>query len=564
VTGVFSHQGNRLMLLINRPVKKVELYEGKRKLIEFKGGLKFEVTNPIATVKGKIVKVRYHDLQGNVSSQQLTIPDSFVKAQQAGRRIKKVPASRLSTPVSGNLQRQGDRLTLQLNRRISKVTLYDGKRKIGELSGGPTIDITSLMTGVKGRQVRVEYHDMKGRVSSQILTIPAASLSEKSRLPDKSMESLKPTGPTAVLQNYPPHHGGLDVIIPAANDFISAGQQHDIVWDVHGYLTVDCTHVILYRDGNQVEVIDYNINSRVTPGQDGIHWNVPTHLAGLYTVEVKTCDNEASDMSDSFLIISPEPDLSIQNLNITPATPTSNDTIRVRAAVTNMGNTVADSSRAVLTVRDPDGVENTFTIHIPTLGFGAHTYIEKEYKVNRGGTYENTLNVEVVLSTALETHLDDNEASTNVTINGLPDLVVCFDAIMTGEVWHYQDIYGYVKNIGDGQAGPTTVNVWVEGKGTSTYSVPILVSTQSEYVNGSNLLWTLDGNREFYFDVDPGDAITERHEDNNRRDGIIKIHGCTLAEMAVGLCNPPNDPDWYGCSGSIPVYNQPYTVVEVN
>ncbi len=497
VNGVFNHQGTKLLLLINRPVKKVELYEGTRKITELRGGLKFEVTNPITTVKGKIVKVVYHDLHGNITSQQLTIPKSFVKKHQAGRMIQKLPVPRPPTPVPGNMQRQGDQLTLQPNLGVAQ-------------------------------------------------------------------ESLNPTGPMAPLPNYPPHHGHIEVIMPALNDFVSAGQQHDIVWNVHGYLTIDCSQVFLYQDGNQVQVINNQVNSRVIPGQEGIHWNVAPNLAGLYTVEVKTCDNEASDMSDSFLIISPEPDLSVQNVSITPANPTSNDTIRVRATVTNMGNTVADSSRVVLTVRDPDGIDHTFNILVSTLAFGAHTYIEKEYKVNRGGTYEHTLTAEVILSTALETHLDNNEVSENVTIKGLPDLVACFDAIMTGDVWHYKDIYGYVKNIGDGQAGPTTVNVWAEGKGTASYNLPIMVSTQSETVIRSNLLWALDGNKEFYFNVDPGDAITERKEDNNRRDGIIKIHGCTLAEMAVGACSPPSDPDWSGCSGGIPVYQQPYTVTEVN
>lgn len=353
----------------------------------------------------------------------------------------------------------------------------------------------------------------------------------------------------------------IEVTEPSAGDFFSAGEQHDIVFVVKENLTTNCGQIVLYQNGVQVHVINQQFNIRTTPGQGGYHWNVPSHLAGDYQVVVRTCDNSDAGLSGPFLITSYAPDLSVGNISITPGLADTNDTIRVRATVTNIGRTTADSSRAKFTVRDPDGGAHDLTVSIPTLGFGSHHYIQKEFKVNRAGTYEITTSVSVILTTVLETNLANNEVSQNYTIAGVPELVVCCDLFQMATTMHYGGPRGVVYNHGDGPSGATSVNIRVEGKGTVTKSVPALDPSRHHDVGAADWLWAI-GNKwlDFHIEVDPGDVVTERSEENNRRDGRLYIYQGTFDGGY-----PVLDMDtMYGCSNnSIRISNHPYTVTGV-
>lgn len=354
----------------------------------------------------------------------------------------------------------------------------------------------------------------------------------------------------------------IEVTEPSAGDFFSAGEQHDIVFVVKENLTTNCGQIILYQNGVQVHVVNQQFNIRTTPGQGGYQWNVPSHLAGGYQVVVRTCDNSDAGLSGPFLITSYAPDLSVGDISITPSLADTNDTIRFRATVTNIGRTTADSSRATLTVRDPDGGEHNFTISIPTLGFRSHHYIQKEFKVNRTGTYEITVNARVLLTTVLETNLANNEASQSYTIAGVPDLIVCFDAYQMATTMHYGGPHGMVFNHGDGPSEATSVKFRVEGKGTATKSIPALDPNRYHDVGAADWLWAF-GNKwlDFHIEVDPGGIVTERSEENNRRDGMLYIYQGTFDDGYHVL-----DMDtMYGCSSNgIRVSDHPYVVTGVD
>lgn len=358
--------------------------------------------------------------------------------------------------------------------------------------------------------------------------------------------------------HYPPHHGDLEVSSPHQNEFFTAGQQHDIVWDVHGYLTTDCARIFLYQGGNQIYTITQQILGRDTPGQAGYHWNVPSNLAGDYSVKVQTCDGEAEDFSDPFRINSQNPDLAVSGVSVSPANPNTGDTIRVRGWVSNMGLTVVDSARVTLTVRDPDGIEHSFQSYFSNLHFGNPYQFTKFYKVNRAGTYENIVHADSVLATAAETHLDDNEATANTVIGGLPDLIACMWVNPVVNALHQDEVWGYIKNIGDKQSMPTTARIWIEGKGGTDVNVPLLVAGDSHRVS-RDVTWGPQGpSKDFYIEADLDDNIVERREDNNKQTGTIVIQG-SLAQS--------QDPDTLveSCSGTgthTNIGTHPYTVIE--
>jgi hypothetical protein len=378
-------------------------------------------------------------------------------------------------------------------------------------------------------------------------------------------EVLTPQGPPVDTPpgpqpNYPPHHGHLQVSTPHQGEFFTAGQQHDIVWDVHGYLTTDCAQIFLYQGNSQVHIINQQIRGRDTPGQAGFTWNVPSSFAGNYTVKVRTCDGEAEDFSEPFRINSANPDLSVSGLTVSPASPNSGDTIRVQGWVVNMGLTVVDSARVRLTVRDPDNGEHHFQSHFSNLHFGNPYQFTKFYKVNRAGTYQNIVRADTILATAVENHLQDNEATIDATIDGLPDLIACMWVNPVVNALHQDVVWGTIRNIGDKQSMPTTAKIWIEGKGSSTFNIPLLVSGTSHRVD-RNVTWGAQGpSKDFYVEADPGDNIAERREDNNKQIGTIVIQG-SLAQS--------QDPNTLvtSCSGTgthTTVTTHPYSVIELN
>lgn len=562
VSGKLIQQRSRWLLQISRPVKKVGIYEGKRRIDELAGGRRVDVTGSLAKVKGRTVMIFYHGMNGEVDSQRMVIPAAYAKKAQVNRRKKEASRSGQPNPVSAKLQKRGDRLTLQLNRTVSKVTIYDGKRKVGEVKGGRTLDVTSLMAGIKGRRLRVEYHDMKGRVSSETLTAPAPSKSTQSPLSGMTMQSLNLSGPSSSQFGPVNLTGLIEVVEPGQGDFFTAGQQYDIVWNVLEPLDTNCIQMKLHERGSgQVHVIDHQWSTRTTPGQDGYHWNVPANLAGSYQVVITTCDNSAGGVGEAFLVVSPDTDLSVQDVTVTPIDPDSNDTIRVRGRITNVGLTPAPDVSVKLTVRDPAGGEHVvFRKTLPGLGFGAHHNIEQEYRVNRKGVYENILSAEVYLHSSPETHLDNNEDSSNSDVRGMPDLVVCCDAQQFAQVGNRWQINGWVYNRGDEPSGATSVNFRIEDKGTDSTSVPPLDPSHSHQVYRSPR-WFMGGNRDFHIEVDPGNAIEEIDEDDNRRDGNIFV------EALFQDYDWPNMSTYYGCSdigkGNGTVLNHPYTVTGV-
>jgi hypothetical protein len=379
--------------------------------------------------------------------------------------------------------------------------------------------------------------------------------------PPQAVDGMRgpPIGnPPPPQPHYPPHHGDLAVSSPHQGEFFTAGQQHDIVWDVHGYLTTDCAQIFLYQGNNQVSIISQQVLGRDTPGQAGYHWNVPSQLAGDYTVKVRTCDGEAEDFSDPFRINSQNPDLNVSGVSVSPSNPNTGDTIRVQGWVTNMGLTVVDSARVTLTVRDPDGIEHQFHSSFSNLHFGSPYQFTKFYKVNRAGTYQNIVHADTVLATAVETHLGDNEATVDAVIDGLPDLIACMWVNPVVNALHQDEVWGYIRNIGDKQSLPTTARIWIEGKGGTNVNIPLLVAGDS-YRVGRNVTWGPQGpDKDFSIEADPGNNIAESREDNNKQMGTIVIQG-SLAQS--------QDPETLveSCSGTgthTNVGTHPYTVTE--
>lgn len=488
------------------------------------------------------------------------------------------PAAPLIVDIQGSLNAMGNKVNLRLNLSATEVEAFTGRKKMATLGAGASFDVTALLDHASAQGLTFHYYRADGSYNTQTFTPQQLQdfsgrkappkpgptvggsptvISSIGQVPPSAASGPPVDGPPAPQPNYPPHHGGLEVTSPMLGDKLTAGQQYDIVWDVHGYLTTDCAQIFLYQGSNQVRVITQQWGGRDTPGQAGYHWTVPQNLAGTYTVKVRTCDGEAEDFSDNFLIVNQIPDLSVSGITITPGNPDTGDTIRIQGWVTNVGLSPIDSARVRLTVRDPNGIEHQFQSSFSNIHFGGQYQFTKYYKVNRKGTYVNIVHADIILSTAAETNMDNNEATINATIDGRPDLIACAWVNPVVNALHQDEVWGYIKNYGDKQSMPSTAKIWIEGKGSQTVSVPLLVPGDSHRV-GRNVTWGAQGpDKDFYIEADSGNVIEERREDNNKVVGVIVIQG--------SLASVP-DPNTYiveDCSGNgIKIQNHPYSVTE--
>ena len=402
----------------------------------------------------------------------------------------------------------------------------------------------------------------------QVIGVPGDSLAVAESIPGNLMEKLG-TGVPDPSQLGLINLGGLiEILEPGNGDvFLNENHQYDIIWHVTEQLTTNCIQIKLHglgQGGGQTHVLEQQWSTRTTPGQDGYQWTVPSGFAGSYKVSVVTCDNSAGGFGDTFLVVSPNIDFTVQIDDITPAPADTGNVIRARGSIANIGLTTSLDTRATWTIRDPDGGEHVFSETLPGLSFGQHHNVDLEYKVNRAGSYVTELRGAMVMEVTFlpETHLQNNEDSMIKTVKGRPDLVVCFDQNQYTSVANTFQTWGTVYNRGDASSTETSLNFRIEYKGTSKINVPALApSHQNEVYRLPN--WSLGrGWVDFHMDVDPENLVREIDEDDNRQTGKLYVEGLF------------DNFDWvnmntnYRCSdvgkGNGTIFNHSYRVTEMN
>ena len=269
----------------------------------------------------------------------------------------------LQGDTQGTLSVLGKKVSLRLNRSVSKVEVFSGRKKLTTLGAGTTFDITPYLPKATGSGLTFYYYGSDGRKSSQIIgpgklqtlarqVTPQrtpktlASPDSAPRLPKKSIKSPA-TSSSAVpasgrTLSTNPRMQAEGVSIPGAGtvsipqrqqsamsaagipniaesdlssifitkpdqgDFMVEGGQFAIQWSAAGNIPNKCVHIDLFQGIYHVTNIAHNVCV------NGYNWQLPTGMFGTnYEIRIRTADNAYTDDSESFSILSATPDLKV-------------------------------------------------------------------------------------------------------------------------------------------------------------------------------------------------------------------------------------------------------------
>jgi hypothetical protein len=395
------------------------------------------------------------------------------------------------------------------------MDVYAGKRKLGQLGGGLQFDLTPYLDKAHDDKLTLLYVDATGRQYKEEIR------ADGSQAPIKPAIPKMPT-PQPGLEAPQPPPSNLGTIIfqsPKTGDYLFQGTDYEIKLQGQGYIPEPCYGLYLYQGSTQVMHI---VLQKCGPTY---LWHVPAALAGTdFRIRLVTLDSRIMAESAPFPILSNAPDLSVTNAAINPSSPDTADTITFRATVANGGLTQADGVRAVVTITAPDNAETTYAMTLPRMALGDHHLVEKSFRLPKAGPYTVSLTAEVTLSTALETRLDNNMATIAFPVTGLPDLRVCMHQIRNVQIDHWEYIDVKVENIGEATSSSTTLNIWIDGRGTETIHVPGLIPGSHNMGQRYEMWISRNPSRDYWAEVDPGNTVRESDEDNNRMTGVIVKH----------------------------------------
>jgi hypothetical protein len=425
--------------------------------------------------------------------------------------------SKLAVP---KIQKIGKDFYLIFPEAVRNVSVFGSSGKAKQtFNFGKKFKITSSMQKAKGGKLITEYTDSSGHPYTHEM------MNSKYKARTKKIGGLK-------LDPVNNEQGRFTFIKPGQNaGYMFQGDQYEIKVQLDGqeYVTETCYSILLYQGDTLVTDVALQkcgpthmwLVPHATQGYNSIQI-----LGNNYRLKLVTLDGALTAWSGNFSILSSSPDISVNNLQVTTSNPTSLEEITVRARVANGGKTTVGSVSLELNVESQhDGSTFTFPFgSCSNLVFGNHCYIQKKFKVNRGGYYSLSANVKFILATATETNLTNNTATAVMNVEGKPDLIICMYRKQYVRIGYYTNFGVNVKNVGDAISPETTVRIDIPGKGTENYTVISLLPGSENLYLSNSWMWLLPGKFWVNAEVDPDNNVDERVENNNLNHSRITRH----------------------------------------
>jgi CARDB len=472
------------------------------------------------TLEKATVPTEKEGLKENRSGNQPVVPKApqtptspIIKNDRIETPGRSVPTPHVKP--RGSLKKLGERVFFLLDKPAAKMEVYSGKRKLGQFGGGIQFDLTPYLRMAKGGMLTLKYVDASGKQYTEELKSGEYQSLSKPKVPQKLAPQPGPGDPPPP----PPNMGTINVTSPKAGDHVFQGTDLEIKLQGQGNIPEPCYGIYLYQGSTQVMHI---VLQKCGPTHT---WHVPSTVSGPdFRIRIITLDNNIMAESASFPILTSAPDLSVTNVHINPANPDTADTITFHANVSNGGMTRADGVRAEMKIQAPDNSETIYRITLPGLAFGDHRPVQKSFRLPKAGQYTVSLTAEVTLSTALETRMDNNTATAALQVAGLPDLRVCLHQTRNVQIDHWEYINVNVENIGEATSPSTTLDIWIDNRGTETIQVPGLIPGSHNIGHRYEMWISRSPSRDYWAEVDPDNNVRESDEGNNKKTGVIVKH----------------------------------------
>lgn len=493
-------------------------------------------------------------------------PSSAIKSASSSS-----PAQKDET--QGKLSRLGGKVSLRLSRRVKRVDIFAGSRKLATLGGGIIFDVTPYLSKASATGLNFHYYGIKGRKSIQnfrvgeikalsrgitaarALSAPGTVRTPKDRLVGGNSKSgnVKPAsgrtlapgiglqGKRQAPSKQPPGSatgitsahpatsgvpgklatlGAITITRPHQGDFMVEGGQFVLQWSGLGHIEEKCVDLDLFQGLSHVAPIAQNVCV------NGYNWQLPQGMHGInYKIRLRTIDNALMDDSDTFSIISAQPDLSVTNIHIQPAAPDMADSITVSGVIQNTGHGTSASTYAIVRLQTGNWSKEK-TLNIPSLAFGPNAHLPFSITFDPVATTELTATVEVdVQNHVVEADEANNTGQIVFPVARLPNLKVCVNEEIYNTLGE-TNIPVLIKNYSFEPVGPTVCRVWVNNHGSVNHNVPALGPFESYRFSRSER-FNVAGWRSYSATVDYGDAIRESYENDNVAVG--KIHASGIA-----------------------------------
>lgn len=453
-------------------------------------------------------------------------------------------------------------MSLRLSRRVKRVDIFAGSRKLASLGGGINFDVTPYLSKASATGLNFHYYGIDGDKSIQnfrlvevkaisrgitaagALTTPGTVRTPNDQPgggPSKSGNAKPASGRTLTPSKQPsvavkgitttqPAASGIPIKLaamgamtitrPHQGDFMVEGDQFVLQWSGLGHIEEKCVNLDLFQGLSHVQPIARNVCV------NGYNWQLPQGVYGInYKIRLRTIDNALMDDSDTFSIISAQPDLTVTNIHIQPATPDMADNITVSGVIQNSGHGTSAVTNAVIRLQTGNWSTEK-TLNIPSLSFGPNAHLPFSMTFDPVATTELTATVEVdVLNRVVEADETNNTGQMVFPVARLPNLKVCVNEEIYNTLGKTQ-IPVLVKNYSYEPVGPSVCRVWVHNHGSADHNVPALGPFES-YRFSRGVRFNTAGWRSYSATVDYGDAIRESYENDNVATG--RVHAAGIA-----------------------------------
>ncbi len=238
----------------------------------------------------------------------------------------------------------------------------------------------------------------------------------------------------------------------------------------------------------------------------------------------------------------PGPDLELTSLTAVPADPTSDDPVTVTAVVRNLDPRPAEAS--ILWIR-LDGESTPSSHNVPGLNQGQAFQVQRALGILEPGVHTVTA-VADATGGLPESDEGNNERglSLEVTPAPRPDLVVS-SLTHSPAVPNSEDpvtVTAVVRNDGNASAGPSVLQIQLDGGNTSNHDVPGLAPGESHVVQRS--MGTLPaGYHSVVATADVNNGVAESNEGNNQRRDDFDAALALWPDLVVSsLVHSPTNP----------------------
>jgi len=312
--------------------------------------------------------------------------------------------------------------------------------------------------------------------------------------------------------------GSIRINSPRQGDYLIAGGSWNIEWGYNGNIPDKCCELHLFKGIQHLaKIVDRVCTNSYT-------WPIPSNLSGSdYKIRLITKDRQIHDDSDTFPIITSQPDLAIHGkMTRTPKHPGMSETFKFRFCVTNNGSGIANASIAELIIAGPERYRSTERIAIRKLsGIGDRQYFSKDLKLDKYGIYRFTLKLDVD-NNVTEANEGNNEKFILVGVNPLPDLIVTVTSGIHARLTFKSRIWADVKNIGKFRSAPSILHFYVQKHGTNTYNIPALDPGEKHTITRREKWFTL-GHKNYNAYIDKDNNVKEINENNNFAKNKLKV-----------------------------------------